>query len=85
MESSNSRAGSSAGNEAADAARLSEECNPSQTTKCKFYTSNLFKTTIFVNKLKNSFLFIVKDNEKVALRIKGLPWRVEKEQVSEFF
>jgi hypothetical protein len=29
MESSNSRAGSSAGNEAADAARLSEECNPS--------------------------------------------------------
>ena len=31
------------------------------------------------------FLFIVKDNEKVALRLKGLPWRVEKEQVSEFF
>ena len=28
---------------------------------------------------------IVKDNEKVALRLKGLPWRVEKEQVSEFF
>ena len=31
------------------------------------------------------FQFIVKDNEKVALRLKGLPWRVEKEQVSEFF
>jgi hypothetical protein len=32
-----------------------------------------------------SLNFTVKDNEKVALRLKGLPWRVEKEQVSEFF
>lgn len=43
MESSNSRTGSSAGNEAADAARLSEECNPSQTTKCKFFTSKFLR------------------------------------------
>lgn len=41
--------------------------------------------SIFDDLFKNSFLFLVKDNEKVALRIKGLPWRVEKEQVSEFF